>query len=269
MSWLLKGTANHDIGNYGVGVGNITSADSGSINSPNNEESEVLSIFVVTLCSSVLGSICSLLLILLIRELATKIKYTGHLMLINTMSYFQLLYCISFFTSVVIFEDNLALKTVSLVFQSFGGMGSSVFTNFMAIITFISVKQKIFVDVSSYYLIFLLLALLPGVVSCILYLIPDMKNEVHNFYLYFRLASIGLNFFLCASIFIIVRRMKSAYFQAPTEAEKALNLMAFRLFYYPLVQALSRIAISAYETSKLEQLKLKLFACLFMYAVTV
>lgn len=201
--------------------------------------------FLLVLTTSCLAALCSLVVILIIRELKKKMKYSGHLQLILVMSFFQMIYDLTFFSTVYDFGNN-PYTIFSDTCQNLFGCGGALYSNYIALVTFYVVKFRRVVNLNDYYYWLMGLSLLPGVIISILYSFEETIILSNSIYVYFRIASIVVNFFLSgwtASIIFAIRSNK----KVATTEDKALNLLAIRMLYYPIVQVLSRSVISWYE----------------------
>ena len=90
----------------------------------------------LTLICAIIASICSIIVIYLIRRMGLK---NGHVLLIETMSWFQLLYDVTLFNSSVN-VGSPQLYSVASAGQLIGGIGNALTSNFIAIIAFYVVK---------------------------------------------------------------------------------------------------------------------------------
>ncbi len=178
----------------------------------------------------------------------------GHILLIWTMSWFQLLYDVSFFNA-VIRVGNDPIYFVANVAQEIGGISGSLTSNFIAMISLYVVKNTKSIDVYKYYLYILAVVLFPSLVDVILYSMsqfPQYKNLDYvsrmGLYYFARLASIAINFILSFQTAMQISRISNKTGTGQrTVHEKAIRTLSMRLIYYPVVQAISRSGCAWYE----------------------
>lgn len=204
---------------------------------------------------TVLGSSASLTIILLIHRMHRDSPViTGHVLLILIMSYFQLLYDITFFFSNV--DCGYYISLGANLIQLSCGIAGSLVSNWIAFVAWYVVTfRKKFDIVPNIYLI-LISSFLPGLCDAVVYavaMIPqnetndDLANiSVLGIYYYTRLASIGINFLLCG---VTIYKTKLMGMNSGTRSvqELAIRTVTYRLIYYPIVQAIGRSGYSWYE----------------------
>lgn len=167
--------------------------------------------------------------------------------MIDWMSKFQLLYDATFFTTTNYLGSPL-LQSFSYFLNMIGGIGSAVFSNYMAIVVFLSIRYRCFIDVTAMQYKMASFAGFLGIVVAMWYWVDNYQEFTHHFYYWVRIASIIVNFALCLWIVKMIKDFRAYGEQTPEE--KALSLLAFRMFYYPLIQAISRSSVSWYEYGK-------------------
>ena len=194
----------------------------------------------VNLIMTIGSSIASVVTILVIN----KMRVTGYIKLILTMTWFQLIYDVSFFNATTA-VGGYGVKYVANVFQQVGGIGSSLISNWIAVVVLHVVYSKRSIDILKNYNYMLASVLVPALVTATIYScgsIPQNRSvqlqELADlgFYYYIRLVSIIFNFvfFGLAAYFNHLIRSKRL---AKSPSEIAINTLCRRLMYYPLVQA--------------------------------
>ncbi len=187
------------------------------------------------------------------------------------MTSFQLLYSVSFFTG-VIDVGNDVITIISNVCQLFSGLGTSLTANLVAYIAFYVIYHKKSLDIFHYFKYFLGALLIPSLGIPLLYLLSISKFSptyitpdliVLKIYYYVKIASICANFVLVIMTFLSIRRMSSGSHLSLSNSEVALNLFTVRLFYYPIVQTISRVGFAWYEVL------LVFLSNIFIYYTTV
>ena len=213
-----------------------------------NEYSVIFQILL--LITSILAAICSIIVLYLIRKLNIK---NGHMLLIKTMSWFQLLYDATTFTRFVN-VGSIAVVDISFVLNIIGGLSGTFVSNVIAIIAYYVVTRIKSVPINLYYPRIMLAIAIPSLVTALLYIIscfPPYGSlqfiATAGMYYYMRLISIVFNFVLSfATIYQISRQ--SVQSNAPKSIhQEAIETLAWRLIYYPVVQTISRAAVAWYE----------------------
>ena len=194
---------------------------------------------IIGFVGTVLSSIASMITILLIN----KMKITGYIKLILTMTWFQLVYDVSFFNGTVN-VGNYWVSYVANVWQLVGGIGSSLISNWIAFVVLYVVYNKRSIDIVGNYEYMLASAIVPGFAVAIVYSIGSIP-EGHNqhlvdianlgLYYYIRLVSIFLNFIMFGMASYYNHRIRSKGL-GKSPAEQAINTLCRRLMYYPLLQ---------------------------------
>eukprot|EP01039_Chlorochromonas_danica_P005098 gene5099-5602_t len=170
------------------------------------------------------------------------------------MSYYQLFYDLTFPFSTI--ELGHYIVAAANFFQLLCGIGGSLASNWIAFIAWYIVTYGQKPDIVGHFHLVLLSTLVVGLADALLYFFSVVPQETTNdhledisiidFYYYVRLASIGVNFVLC------IITMYKIYLMSSKKAEKsvherAIETLAQRMVYYPVVQALSRSGLSWYE----------------------
>lgn len=187
------------------------------------------------------STIASIVTILVIN----KMKITGYIKLILTMTWFQLLYDASFFNGTIDVGEYW-ITYIANIFQLVSGIGSSLISNWIAFVVLYVVYNKRSLDIMGNYKYMLASALIPSFVTVVVYSIgavPQGNNQyledVANLGLYYytRLISIFLNFLMfgLASYFNYKIRSKGL---GKSPSEQAINTLCRRLIFYPLFQVL-------------------------------
>lgn len=207
---------------------------------------------VLVLFAAIISTAASSCMLILIRLLNT---WNGYTLLITTMTSFQLLYNVSFFTG-VIDVGNDTVTIISNVCQLFSGLGTSLTTNLVAYIAFYVIYYKKSLDIFYYYKYLFVAILIPALGIPLLYLFSISKFSpsyitpdliVLKIYYYIKIASICANFVLVVTTFLSIRRMSSRSHLSISHSEMTLNLFTIRLFYYPIIQTVSRVGFAWYE----------------------
>ena len=203
-----------------------------------------------------IGSICSSFASMLMLLIIYKLKvWNGHILLVVSMTVFQFVYDATFFTG-MIDVGNEYVTIISNVLQLFSGVTSSLVSNLVAWITFYVIYYKKGFDIFRYYSVMMLIVVLPAIADCALFLCSIRGNRSEYFkniavlyvYYYLKLVSIIFNFVLGSITFYEIRRIRSGK-ERLTKSESSLNTLSMRLFYYPIVQSISRIGFAWYEFS--------------------
>jgi hypothetical protein len=204
----------------------------------------------LALIAGIVGSVSSSTVILLIRKMQV---WNLHIALIMAMTVFELLYDISFFTGMAS-TGSFGLSVVSNVAQLQGGTTSSIVSNIIAAVALYVVYFKKTVDALKYYYLIVFVAVVPGVIINILYILAVSGTHHNNLasvavldiYYYIRLGSITINFICSIYTALLIDRMRSQSC-AKTTSEAAISKLSMRLFYYPIVQAVGRSGCAWYE----------------------
>ncbi|RYG95241.1 hypothetical protein EON65_56280, partial [archaeon] len=233
---------------------------------------------VLNLLMATIGSLASLLTIILIRRM--KMQRTGHIILVLWMSRFQLMYDLTFFFSNV--DCGYYITVAADFFQLCCGMSSALVSNWIAFIAWHVVSYRVKFDVLKHFYFILPSCVVPSLVDAIIYATatipqPDTNDyledvSVLGFYYYTRLVSIGFNFVFCVLTIYLIHQM-SPNRKIKSEAEIAIRNVAIRMIYYPVVQAIGRSGYAWYEAQYGTSIDVTdqpgKFACLiFMTVVT-
>lgn len=207
---------------------------------------------IIDFVGTVLSSIASIVTILVIN----KMKITGYIKLILTMTWFQFIYDITFFNGTIDVGEYYLIY-VANIGQLIGGIGSSLISNWIAYVVLYVVYYKKSIDIMRNYKFMLASSLIPGVITAIVYscgAVPQGHSQhlqdVANLGLYYytRLVSIFVNFLMfgLASYFNHQIRSKGL---GKTPAEQAINTLCRRLMYYPLLQVSARARCVCFNSS--------------------
>lgn len=206
---------------------------------------------ILNLITSIIGSAASLFTILLIHRMKVN---TGHVLLVLTMSYFQLLYDLTFFFSnvVVTYYTNVFANFVQLA----AGIAGSLVSNWIAFIALYIILYRRKFNIFNYYYYILASCLLPGIIDTVIYgigAIPESRQiddlidlSILDIYYYVRLVSIILNFIFVFIAFYKINLMSSTTLNKSPQ-EIAIRTLARRLIFYPIVQAIGRSGYAWYE----------------------
>ncbi|KAJ1417587.1 hypothetical protein B484DRAFT_453931 [Ochromonadaceae sp. CCMP2298] len=218
--------------------------DASEFSGRSDEQAFVITTLVVTLLSTAAGMINI--------GIINRMKLSGYLRLILLMTYLQLLYDALVFNSLVAF--NVTLSDVVFGLQHFGGMGSSLVSNWIAfIVVYIIYCKKSFSITENFYSIVASITL-PSALIVLLYFIslaPSLSQTdlgLYTWYMYYyiRLVSIIVNFILTGIALYANFKIRSKK-ATRTEAEVAISTLCRRLVYYPLVQTIGRSGFAWYE----------------------
>eukprot|EP01038_Epipyxis_sp_PR26KG_P014726 gene14726-19794_t len=207
----------------------------------------------VTLVCSIVGSIASILLLVLIKQMQI---WNGHILLLTTMSIFQLIYDLSFFNATISSVGTFDVGVVFSVLLLFFGIASALSSNFIAFTATYVVYWKRSLDIFRYYPWMLTIAIVPALVTAIIYII-SFDHSISNYsylnqvvvldlYIFIRLISLITNFVLSFTTFYLVRRMDS-HNKVKSPQEIAITTLSYRLIYYPVIQTVSRIGCGWYQ----------------------
>eukprot|EP01040_Poterioochromonas_malhamensis_P000429 gene429-461_t len=206
---------------------------------------------ILNLITSIVGSAASLFTILLIHRMKVN---TGHVLLVLTMSYFQLLYDLTFFFSnvVVTYYTNVFANFVQLA----AGIAGSLVSNWIAFIALYIILYRRKFNIFNHYYYILASCLLPGIIDTVIYgigAIPESRQiddlidlSILDIYYYVRLISILLNFIFIFIAFYKINLMSSTTLNKSPQ-EIAIRTLARRLIFYPIVQAIGRSGYAWYE----------------------
>ncbi len=200
-----------------------------------------------------IASLASILTLMLIHKMNV---HTGHVTLIFYMTIFQLAYdCTLFFSNV---NCGYYITAFANFFQLFGGVSSSLISNWIAFIAYYIIIYRERFDIFSNFYPIMISACLPGFANGVFYLaviIPQSAQKPHlinvallDVYYYIRLGSIFLNFIFCGIAFYKVQLISSRKLATHKSVqETAIRTLALRMVYYPIVQAISRSGYAWYE----------------------
>lgn len=214
-----------------------------------NISMEQSQIFVL-LCfgGAIISSTCSLLNLFLIWDMRV---WNGHIALITSMTFFQLIYDASFYNNNVSDPESVTYKLTSIL-QIWGGISQSLISNEIAFSVLYILMFKRPFNIFKNFGLLMGFANIPSILVCIFYCVyvatgdETLNSDTLLSYSYIRIGSIFLVFLIYAYTALLVNQMKS---KDPTIIiqEQAIKILVGRLKYYPLVQAISRIGYSWYE----------------------
>jgi hypothetical protein len=204
----------------------------------------------LVLIGTVLSASASVLMLFIIKRLG---RWNGHILLVSTMTVFTLIYDVTFFPGIVNVGDKY-ITIPSNCLQLFSGVTSSLISNLVAWITYYVVKYRKSIDIFKYYYFFMFLVTFPATVDCCIFLISLKGSRYEYFadiatleiYYYLKLFSIALNFAFVFLTSFQINRISSGK-QLLSKHEKSLNALSMRLFYYPIIQSISRSGCAWYE----------------------
>jgi len=167
---------------------------------------------------------------------------TGYIKLILTMSWYQLIYDLTYFTHGVD-VGNYPVKYLSTMGQIIGGLGSSIISNWIAYAVFYIVVYLKSFDIMKHYHKILASSVILTLPTLILHSIGDLPENAHPQLLYsahviyylVRLISAVINLFMVLFMMYINYRKRSKR-AVPTAAEQAINTLSKRMMFYPIAQ---------------------------------
>ena len=204
--------------------------------------------------SSAICSVLSALLIYLIYSM--KLKLNGFLLLVLSMSCAQLVYDVTFVPEYAPQSDSKLGIFLANFLQPLGGIFVAVYSNALTYVVFHLIKFKKSIDVfKSFKWINLTASLIFIVIEIMVLLGIYNPNYLYLLiiahlyvYYYFRLISIGFNFLTCGLSYFYVLKMTTGN-SIITIQDQAICTLVYRMLYYPIVQAASRIGISYYQST--------------------
>lgn len=206
----------------------------------------------LNIAMSVVATICTLITIRLIHWM--KVERGGHLLLVLTMSYYQLFYDISFPFSTI--ELGHYIVAAAAFFQLLCGIGGSVASNWIAFTAWYIITYAEKPDIAGRFHLIVLSTLVVSLPDALLYFFSVVPQEATNenledisiidYYYYARLASIGVNFVFCIITIYKINLMSSKKAEKSAH-ERAIETLVQRIIYYPIVQSLSRSGLAWYE----------------------
>jgi hypothetical protein len=222
-----------------------------SVNGFDSVHQEVFVILVLT--GSILSSLASILMLVIMVKINV---WNGHILLVQTMTILQLIYDLSFFPGMIDVGIE-AVTIISNVLQLFSGITSSLVSNVVAWITFYIIFYKKSVDIFYHYPLLMMLISIVGLIDCIVFLmsLQSSHSELYKkiavlyIYYYLKLFSIILNVLFVSLTYYEIRRITSGKTNRLSSTERSIHTLSMRLFYYPVVQIISRIGIAWYEFS--------------------
>ncbi len=144
---------------------------------------------------AVISCIASVINIVIITKME---KYTGHVLIVLSMTTCQLIYDVSFYPGVVSLpsSDSWLVVTANIL-QLIGGLGSSLYSNYMSFVVLYVIRQRTLFDVIYYFKSFTVFCAVFIVVEITLYSIGTAPKHGHlkdvaleGIYYYFRIISI-------------------------------------------------------------------------------
>lgn len=190
---------------------------------PDGGHREVFEILVAFF--SAVSCLASILNILVIVRME---KYTGHVLVLLTMTTCQLIYDFSFYPGVINVPQEGIVVTAN-VLQLIGGLGSSLYSNFMSYVVFYVIWKRSMFDVFYYFKPFSVFCIIFVLIEIALYLMAVGDAEKYQslsdvallgVYYYFRLVSILFNLVCCSISYFHVRKMRDENFYRSSDADK-------------------------------------------------
>lgn len=213
------------------------------------EHQEVYIIIILT--SSLVSGIASILLIYLIH--AMKL-WNGFILLILAMSWAQLVYDASFYPQYAKQPTYIGTNTLVQMMQLTGGVFVSLYSNFLILVVLYIIWYKRSYDIIKNFLRISTIFGMFWLFNVIVFMIGQFDPKyfyltilVHLYiYTYFRLISIALNFIACGLAYLYVYRARIRG-ENQTIQDQAICALVNRISAYPIIQAISRSGLTAYE----------------------
>eukprot|EP00981_Chlorochromonas_danica_P006298 scaffold1355_cov154-Ochromonas_danica.AAC.16 len=205
----------------------------------------------MALSASIFSTAASVLMLWLIIKVN---HWSGHVVLITTMTIFQTIYDVSFYSAVVDVHVP-AISITSNVAQIIGGISSSLMSNVIAAVAYYVILYRRSFPIFRFFPHILGLTLSLACLDALLFLLSvTLKGfetladvSVLGIYYYGRLLSIGMNFFLAILTLAQARRSSHNNEESKTHCQRMIQQLSFRLFFYPIIQAISRSGCAWYE----------------------
>lgn len=209
-----------------------------------------LTVICISYVVSALSLVCTLTNLWLIRIMK---KWNGYLAIITAMCYCQIVYDLSFALHISANDGNWSIAIWNSL-QFFGGISVSSWTNILAFVILRVVVNLKSTDILKNYYWFCFVAMGPAVLTGLLILgmqLTSRENRIYaveELYYWLRIASILINFTIHGIVSYKAYRTNSAKtWTQRTPQEIAIQVLSQRMIYYPVMQAISRIAASWYE----------------------
>jgi hypothetical protein len=208
---------------------------------------------ILTLLMSLIGCAASIITIILIRRMKTASGYPSHLLLVLIMSYYQVGYDFTFFFRSV--YTRYYVFVVAFFFQVLFGIAGSLISNWISFVALYIVVMKRKLDANQYFWKILWTSTLPALIIALLFFaaaVPQTHRNEHVYHVteylnyYVRLVLIGINFLFCGAILYQVELISSQTTKKSPQ-ELAIRLLARRMIFYPIVQAIGRLGFAWYE----------------------
>jgi hypothetical protein len=224
------------------------------------QESAAIFISIVV---SLTSSACSLINLVLIKVMN---KWNGYIAIILHMCILQSMYDAVFPIRTATYGPAFQFTVTGIKF--FSGISSTLWSNVLVFTILRVILSGKALDILQNYRWLFAMTMIPSLIFSILAIVFSLKYGNDFFvpfsYVYYstRLVSIIINFIAFTIIYSHTIRTKNSTASlfnrilfpnatsnlcTPTPQELAIDVLANRMFYYPLVQALGRIGASIYE----------------------
>ena len=224
------------------------------------QESAAILISVVV---SITSSVCSLMNLILIKVMK---KWNGYISIILHMCILQSMYDAVFPIRTATYGPAFQFTVTGIKF--FSGISSTLWSNVLVLTILRVILTGKALDILQNYRWLFAVTMIPSLIFSILAIVFSLKYGNDFFvpfsYVYYstRLVSIIINFIAFTIIYshtIRTKNSKPSLFNRilfpnatlqlcnSTPQELAIDVLANRMFYYPLVQAMGRIGASIYE----------------------
>lgn len=204
----------------------------------------------IALAGSIISSLCGIVNLLLLYDM--KI-WNSFIFLITVMTFFQLIYDLSFYPSIICSPNTFCYNS-SFILQIYSGVAQAIVSNEIAYIVLYTISQRKLLDVLKNKSIFMAIANIPSVLICIPYFVYVQTADPYQFYIslmgyfYIRLISIFLIVITCILTIYSARKITISKMKYEQSIEsQAIWALARRLLYYPIVQVIARFGFSWFE----------------------
>ena len=204
---------------------------------------------VVFLASGVVSSTATALNLCLLCDMK---KWTGHTKLLALMSVYQLMFDMSFYTTVSSTPGTIE-NAISILISEVGGCSSSFVSNLMMLSIYYIVVYKESLSINENLFLIHILVNIPSFILLIMFIIAlssgnwALATNTSLTYSALRMLSVVLNIvpYTYMSYRLHTAPLPTSTYEETSRA--AVAVLVRRMKYYPLVQGLSRVAPSWYE----------------------
>ena len=200
---------------------------------------------ILLLVFGLLGSICSLLTIYLVYSMK---RWTGYLRLVVNLTLCQLFYDISI---IMISGTSKANLYTYISLRCISGIATTLWSNVISyVVLYVVITLKAFNVNNNFNMIFTCIFIPAILIGVILpYAIATNNNNLayifEQIYFWIRILSIIINIIFYIILTIILQKYNHNTIHYSNDP---IAILAFRMKYYPLIQIITRLAASWYET---------------------